>query len=281
MSCTFMKNTILLFTLFQLLGFYSYSQSASDRLTFTSKHIQNGKYLVDVIVPPDYDSSKAYPICYFLDMQLAESIMKEINDSLQHSPSIKPYIFVGIKCQENASECTLQRTRDFTPSYSSSMDASLNLPDDMEDEISGGAPAFLSFLQTELIPTVEKKYKGIPEQRTLYGMSLSGLFASYAMLQRPDLFSQYIIGAPSLWYNNSATLEQLRTMKAEKIKHIRLYVGIGDLDAPIMYTKFEEFIYLLQKKGLAVTSEVYPGKDHIGIWRAHLTNGISTIFRNP
>ena len=259
---------------------HSFAQSSTDRFTLSSKKIKNGKYLVEVIVPTHYDSTQAYPICYFLDMQLAEELMKEINDSLQGQPSITPYIFVGIKCQENDKWCSLQRTRDFTPTYSAAMDAELKRSD-TEDEISGGAAHFLSFLEKELIPTVEKKYKVIPEQRTLYGMSLSGLFASYAMLKRPYLFYQYIIGAPSLWYNNSAILEEFQNTPPEKLKHIRLYMGIGDLDAPIMYNNFELLSDTLKKKKVSFTSEVYPGKDHVGIWRIHLTNGISTIFHKP
>ncbi|HSZ71067.1 MAG TPA: alpha/beta hydrolase-fold protein [Cytophagaceae bacterium] len=276
----FIKNLFLLFILLPQLSVYCYGQSVTDQLTFTSKKIKNGKYVVDIIVPPGYDPAKAYPVCYFLDMQLAEELMKQINDSLQQEKSIRPYIFVGIKCQENDRWCTLQRTRDFTPSYSSAMDATLNLTDP-EDEISGGAPAFLSFLETEIIPTVEKKYKGIAKQRTLYGMSLSGLFACYVMLQRPHLFYQYIIGAPSLWYNGAETLERLKEVKPGKIKHLCLYLGIGDLDSPVMYVNFEQFTELLQKKRVPCTSEVYPGKNHTGIWRIHLTNGISTLFHNP
>src|SRR6478609_5193634 len=110
-------------------------------------------------------------------------------------------------------------------------------------------------------------------------MSLSGLFAAYVMVEEPTLFSQYIIGAPSLWYNDQEIMRRLGATKPKKLASIKnVYMGIGDKDASYMVKQFKEFGALLEEKNVKVTYEIYPGKDHVGIWSTLLTKGIINIF---
>jgi hypothetical protein len=60
------------------------------------------------------------------------------------------------------------------------------------DTTSGGVQ-YLEFLQQELIPFVESNYRVAPLDRTIWGYSFGGLFALYALFQKPDLFQRYII----------------------------------------------------------------------------------------
>jgi predicted alpha/beta superfamily hydrolase len=53
------------------------------------------------------------------------------------------------------------------------------------------AEAFLSFLEKELVPEIEKAYR-TAEPRILQGKSLSGLFTIYALLARPTVFNAYV-----------------------------------------------------------------------------------------
>ena len=45
----------------------------------------------------------------------------------------------------------------------------------------GGAAEFLSFIQTELIPTIERDYRVDPANRVLAGHSFGGLFVLYVL----------------------------------------------------------------------------------------------------
>jgi predicted alpha/beta superfamily hydrolase len=76
------------------------------------------------------------------------------------------------------------RARDFTPTRTSG------------DPNSGGAPAFLDFLEHELIPFIDRTYRTNTSDRGLLGHSLGGLFALYALEQRPRCFSELSPQAP-------------------------------------------------------------------------------------
>ena len=61
-----------------------------------------------------------------------------------------------------------------------------------------GGEKFLGFIETELIPFIENKYR-TNQKRILYGQSLSGLFTLYALLTKPKLFDGYI-GCSAGWF---------------------------------------------------------------------------------
>jgi len=63
------------------------------------------------------------------------------------------------------------------------------------------AEDFLSFIEKELIPSIEKTYR-TNGQRILKGQSLSGLFTLYALLTKPTLFEGYI-GHSAGWFEES------------------------------------------------------------------------------
>lgn len=60
---------------------------------------------------------------------------------------------------------------------------------------------FLSYMEQELIPSIEKKYRS-NGQRILYGRSLSGSLTLYALLSKPTLFNGYIASSKQ-WYDDN------------------------------------------------------------------------------
>ena len=55
---------------------------------------------------------------------------------------------------------------------------------------------YLAALEAEVLPFVESRYRTAPS-RLLAGHSLGGLFTTYALVNRPDLFNGYIALSPS------------------------------------------------------------------------------------
>ncbi|TAM56456.1 MAG: alpha/beta hydrolase, partial [Acidobacteria bacterium] len=94
----------------------------------------------------------------------------------------------------------------------------------------GRADRFLEFIQTELIPYVDRTYRTQP-YRVLYGTSNTGFTAVYALLHRPELASSYVAA--------SATL-RLPGFLAERDERIRTFAGgrrrlvlvMGEQDLP-------------------------------------------------
>ena len=78
------------------------------------------------------------------------------------------------------------------------------------DEETGGGPRFLEFIHTELKPLIEAEYPADPADATIFGDSFGGLFSTFVLLNRPHTFQRYIIGSPSLFWNDKVLLEHER-----------------------------------------------------------------------
>ncbi|MBC3766716.1 alpha/beta hydrolase-fold protein [Neptunicella marina] len=114
------------------------------------------------------------------------------------------------------------------------MDSLHNRPKDWQH--SGGAPAFSRILKNQIIPFVENHYDIKDSSRTLIGKSMSGLAATYIALTQSDLFQQYLIISPSLWWDDwtyprhQRAINQLATSSAAMAysRSTRIYFAVGD-----------------------------------------------------
>jgi len=163
--------------------------------------------VVDVALPAGYDAnlSQRYPVLYVLDGESDGQAAATVARFYASTGQLPPTIVVGIRNTE--------RTRDLTPAASAPFTP---LP---EVGPSGGADAFLGFLSVELDPWVNRRYRTAP-MRVLIGHSLGGLFALYALADRPQLFTGYVIMEPATWWNNglelTAALATLRQPSARQ-----------------------------------------------------------------
>ena len=66
----------------------------------------------------------------------------------------------------------------------------------LDDGSPGGAAAFLQFLEAELLPQIEQRWRADPERRILFGQSRAGAFAIYAAHRRPELFHAFVASNP-------------------------------------------------------------------------------------
>jgi predicted alpha/beta superfamily hydrolase len=117
------------------------------------------------------------------------------------------------------------RNRDLTPSH-----AGVPHSDGTVAPVptSGGADKFLDFIQTELVPEIEKRY-AIHPYRIFTGHSLGGLFAIHALINRPELFNACIATSPSLWWDNFRTVHQADAFFAKQKEFKKaLFFALGN-----------------------------------------------------
>jgi predicted alpha/beta superfamily hydrolase len=243
-----------------------------QRLDIHSK-ILNEDRVIWVRTPPGYAQSKtAYPVVYQTD---APGHVNEIGSSIDflvENDRIPALIVVGI--------ANTDRTRDLTPTH-----ADVKNPAGGPDfyPTSGGADKFLDFIQTELMPEIEKRYRTAP-YRIFAGHSLGGLLAIHALTSRPDLFNAYIAVSPSLQWDNGITLHQAEKFFAShsELKK-RLFFSLaneGNTPNP-MGENFEQLRKTLTAgapKGFVWAAERYPDEDHGStVLRSHYA-GLKTIF---
>lgn len=145
--------------------------------------------VINVWLPEDYDSSETkYPVLYMPDGGIQEDfphIANTLSELIQNK-KIPPFILVGIENTE--------RRRDLSPPTKVEKDKEIA-------PVVGGSAVFRAFVQNELIPEINAKYRTTNE-KGIIGESLAGLFIVETLMIQPDLFDYYIAMDPSLWWND-------------------------------------------------------------------------------
>jgi len=101
---------------------------------------------------------------------------------------------------------------------------------------SGGRAQFLDFMTGKLRAEIARRYPVNPERQSLFGHSFGGLFALYALYERPQAFQSIVAASPSMEWNAQSILDDERAFSAKlsagKIAGTsRLMVVVGDRDA--------------------------------------------------
>ena len=158
-----------------------------------------GKRTIDISLPAGYatDSLQHYPVVFVLDGGYEQEMAAAITRFYADANKLPPMIVVGIRHPDRFHELTTP----LAPGVAPTADA----PNP------GGAEKFLAFLGNELIPWVQRSYRA-DSTRVLVGHSLGGLFALYAIAQRPELFTGWILMEPSAWWNNGKELREAKAM---------------------------------------------------------------------
>ena len=161
---------------------------AHETFTLDSKKVGETR-TINVWTPPHYaNNTNSLPVMYMADGGVNEDFSHIANTlaALVEANKIKPIILVGI---ENT-----QRRRDLTGTTEIKKDKEIA-------PIVGGSVAFRAFINDELFPEINKRYRTINE-KGIIGESLSGLFVAETFLLHPEMFDFYIAFDPSLWWNN-------------------------------------------------------------------------------
>jgi predicted alpha/beta superfamily hydrolase len=269
-------RVLSLFVLLYLVAICSSAQDVAppvpQRLDVHSNILKEDR-VIWVRTPPGYQQSKGvYPVLYQTDAPGHVNETGSTIDFLVDNDRMPELIVVGIT--------NTDRVRDLTPTH-----ADVKNPDGTVDTYptSGGADRFLDFIQNELIPEIEKRYRTAP-YRIFAGHSLGGLLAIHALITRPELFNGYIAVSPSLQWDDGHTLHQAQKFFAthSELKRALFFslANEGSTDNP-MGRNFEQLQKTLAAgapKGLIWESARYPDEDHSStVLRAHYA-GLRTIF---
>ena len=193
--------------------------------------------VLNVYLPASYerDSSKYYPVIYLLDGSRDEDFI-HVSGIVQFGSfswinMLPESIVVGIG--------NVDRKRDFT--YPSK-----NKLDQTEFPSSGGSAAFIDFLGTELQPFIEDHFR-TTASRTVIGQSLGGLLLTEILFTKPELYDNYIIVSPSLWWDDERLLKE-NALSFDRVSTIYVAGGkegeVMERTAKDLYSKLE-----MAKKG--------------------------------
>jgi uncharacterized protein len=155
-------------------------------------------------------------------------------EAMGHFP---PTLFVGIGYPDDESGGREEhRTRDYTPTAFAPSDPGSHFLKPEDYQGSGGGPAFADVLQKQIMPYVESHYQVDRSRRVIIGKSMSGLAAMHILLTRPELFSDYLLISPALWWDDyfkpfeERAINRLESAsRAQKLaRPTQVYIAIGD-----------------------------------------------------
>lgn len=109
------------------------------------------------------------------------------------------------------------RIKDFTPTKSKKH----------LDIESGEADKFLEFMEHELLPYIDKKYR-TRSYKIILGHSLGGLLAVHSLISKPYLFQAHFAFSPSLWWDDQLIVNRANKFfqKNKTLKNF-LYLNMG------------------------------------------------------
>jgi predicted alpha/beta superfamily hydrolase len=208
-----------------------------------------------VRVPAGYETNKLrYPVLYMTDGNAHISHTSSTVEFLARNGRMSEMIVVGIT--------NTDRTRDLSPTHVTTTVAGGNTA--LQFPTSGGGDKFLKFIETELIPEIEKRYRVDP-YRILAGHSLGGLFAIHAMISRPELFNAYVAVSPALQWDNQVVVKRAEDFfKSRKEWQATLFTSLGHEPGPIE-DGFYQLKQVLEKnapKGFEWEARVLDDEDH-------------------
>ncbi|WP_267739898.1 alpha/beta hydrolase [Myroides injenensis] len=261
----------------------SFGQIKSQPITLGNSDLLYSEILqenrtINIYLPTDYNKNDTitYPVVYILDGGVEEDFIHLVGlVRFNTQPWIDRFpnsIVVGI---ENTN-----RKRDFTTKVSD-----LNFLDEEGFDRKmfsayGGAEAYAAFLESELIPYIEKNYKG-NDTRTVIGESLAGLFSTYSLLYHPELFTNYIIISPSLWWGGEKLLDKTHACLIKKIKQSKnVYIGAPNREEYIkMYDEATALFELVQEnKNIKSYFDYLPDELHSTVIHQAVNNAFRKIY---
>lgn len=222
-------------------------------------------YSIKVALPENFDSStQSYATLYVLDGdQNFENVTRQC-EKISSSYSTSNVLVVSIGYGND-------RANDYTPTKTKQGE--------------GGAENFMLFIKNQLIPKMENDFGSdtLRNNRVILGHSFGGLLAAYAFTNFNEVFGNYLMLSPSLWYDNEIILkfEQEYREKNESENQL-VFMGLGGLESGgRMMAPFQAFYLRLNNNysSMKLTKNIEPQLEHMGSKNPNIIKGLNYYFQ--
>jgi len=269
------KNILVIF--FFLIGINQVKSQDAEQIIIGTKHVFHSNILDEdreywVSLPESYRkaelSYKKYPILIILDGNVhfkpITGLVNYMSSDSYRSWKIPEMIIVGIQ--------NVDRRRDYTPDKIVTV----------RDNNSGGGENFLSFLEDELIPELDQKYRTDP-YRILFGHSLGGLLATHAYMKEETLFNAFIAVDPSFGTWDEETMDKKLDAVTEQSFERFIYIatanwGKRNIRNRDRHVRLYEALNSKFEGEFPAKLEYFENENHGSVPPIAFYNGISSIF---
>ncbi|MCK8784307.1 alpha/beta hydrolase-fold protein [Roseomonas sp. NAR14] len=168
----------------------------------------SGEYRILIGRPTGEPPATGWPVLYLLD---GNAFFATAYDAVlsqgQHSDvtGVAPALVVGIGYPTDGLLDLRRRALDYTPALprGAAAGGAAASPDGSR---TGGADAFLDFVEGTLKPAINRDFPADPARQALFGHSYGGLCALHALFTRPAAFRDFLAVSPSIWFGDLAVL---------------------------------------------------------------------------
>ena len=236
-------------------GRFPWSQSHSEseiHIKIYSEILAEDRELI-IHLPRNYDSLKKYPVMYVLDGSSEDYHIANKFDILSAVGYTPKTIVVGIPnmTAEN-------RQRNLTPPY-------ISMDNDIEDSPLGEADTFLSFMELELFPFIERNYPA-SQVRLFHGNSRGGLLVMHSLMSKPDLFQARFCYSTPFWRQDNILISKVSDFLSSKdTLNTFIYMSAGKNETENIKNGLDSMAKTFQKKapiGLIWHADYIPNAVH-------------------
>lgn len=202
---------------------------------------------------------------------------------------VVPAVVVGIGPPSGEAYDRTRRLLDYTPPTPAAKGGKGEGSHPADPAPTGGGDAFLSFIETEVKPEIERRLPIDRSRQTLVGHSLGGLLVLHALAWGRGAFRGYVAASPSVWWADRRILDDLPAapdrLEGEPAD-LRVMITVGEYEqalAPHEHASpgaaekaarraerrmvddaaaAAERLSALQALGGSIHFEVFPGEDH-------------------
>jgi len=238
---------------------------------------------VYVSLPVDYDPQleEGYPVLYVMDGFFHFQFTHWLQTLLQIEDGFPPTVVVGIDDQVSSYAgwvkgrrflLTPTRDKEYETDESDKLGAQI---------VTGGGPLILDIIADEIAPWIDDMYN-TSDERWLSGHSLGGLFVANALFTRNDAFSAFLIGSPSLWWDDEFlfSLESQYASSNDDLK-ATVFLSAGERDVMEIRPQMMELARKLEARNypsLNLKSMVFENETHSTSVPPFFSQGIRFIF---
>ena len=231
-------------------------------------------YPLFIQLPASYakQPDKVYPVIYLTDAHYSFPLVSGATRFPMNSGVMQQAIIVAVS-YEQGSEGAGSRTRDYTPSKAKAW-----------RQETGNASGHMAFIRDTVFPFIEHNYRASNTNRTFVGNSLGGLFGAYILFTEPALFANYILGSPSVWFDNN------KILAASVVKPkaaTRVYISVGEYETPAYgegqdmlagAKQLTDKILALDSGNIDLRFSVIPGASHATAFPTTAIQGLDWIY---
>jgi hypothetical protein len=254
----------------------------------------NRDYQVFVALPDSYRSSnRRYPVLFVTDANYAFPVTRGIAQRLTKHAGLEDVIVVGLSYAKGDSP-VYSRRRDYTPAVPRGQYVS-DMPG--RSAAFGEAQAYGRFIAADVFPLIAANYRADMNRKIFVGHSYGSLLGLQLLMSEPRTFDHYILGSPSLWFDQGVMFDrELAYAKEHKDMPASVFFGIGgretlpkdrkrsrteeNADMVADLCDFDAALKSHHYPNLKSRLEVFADEDHASVFPLVLTHGLRGYLKN-